>query len=63
MADPNVLAEFDKRIAAVRENIRTLTEQAAAFSGASDEERAAERIAEQERLLAKLVKEREAAAR
>jgi hypothetical protein len=63
MADPNVLAELDKRIAAVRENIRTLTEQAAAFSGASDEERVAERIAEQEALLAKLIKEREAAAR
>lgn len=63
MADQNVLAELDKRIAVVRENIRTLTEQAAAFSGASDEERVAERIAEQETLLAKLVKEREAAAR
>lgn len=63
MADPNVLVELDRRIAAVRENIRTLTEQAAAFSGASDEERVATRIAEQEDLLAKLVKERAAAAR
>ena len=61
MADPNVLAELDKRIRAVRENIRTLTEQAAALSGAEDEERAATRIAEQESLLAKLVKEREMA--
>ena len=63
MADPNVLAELDKRIRAVRENIRTLTEQAAALSGAEDEERAATRIAEQESLLAKLVKEREQAAK
>ena len=61
MADPNVLAELDKRIRAVRENIRTLTEQAAALSGAEDEERAATRIAEQESLLATLVKEREMA--
>ena len=63
MADPNTLAELDKRIRAVRENIRTLTEQAAALSGAEDEERAATRIAEQESLLAKLVKEREKAAK
>lgn len=63
MADPNVLAELDKRIRAVRENIRTLTEQAAALSGAEDEERASTRIAEQEALLAKLVKEREKAAK
>ena len=63
MADANVLAEFDKRIAAVRENIRTLTEQAAAFSGAADEDRVAGRIAEQETLLAKLVKDRANAAK
>ena len=53
------LAEIDQRIADVRENIRGLTEQAAAFSGAGDESRAADRIAEQERLLANLLKERE----
>ena len=63
MSDPAVLAELDRRIAAVRENIRTLTEQAAGFSGAADEERNAERIAEQETLLAKLLKEREGAAK
>jgi hypothetical protein len=54
------LVELDERIAAVRENIRELTEQAAAYSGAEDDERAAERIAEQERLLASLLKERQA---
>ena len=39
--------------------MRELTEQAAAFSGAEDETRAADRIAEQERQLAELLKERE----
>ncbi len=53
------LAELDERIAAVRENIRELTEQAAAYSGAEDDARAAERIAEQEELLAALLKERQ----
>ncbi|PNG27778.1 hypothetical protein [Methylocella silvestris] len=53
------LAEIDQRIADIRENIRVLTEQAAAFSGAADEDRAAERIAEQEALLAELLKHRE----
>ena len=32
------IAEIDKRIAVVRENLRELIEQAAAYSGASDEE-------------------------
>jgi hypothetical protein len=54
------LAELDQRIADVRDNIRELTEQAAAFSGGGDEARAADRIAEQERLLAQLLREREA---
>ena len=54
------LAELDERIAVVRDNIRQLTEQAAAISGAEDETRVADRIAEQERLLAELLKEREA---
>ena len=53
------LAELDERIAEVRDNIRELTEQAAAFSGAGDEARVADRIAEQELLLTELVKERE----
>ena len=53
------LEELDERIAIVRDNIRELTEQAAALSGAEDESRAADRIADQERRLAELLKERE----
>ena len=53
------LEELDQRIAIVRDNIRELTEQAAAFSGAEDETRAADRIADQEQQLAELLKERE----
>ena len=53
------LRELDQRIAAIRDNIRELTEQAAALSGAGDEVRAEDRIAEQEQLLATLLKERE----
>jgi uncharacterized small protein (DUF1192 family) len=52
------LLELDQRIAIVRDNIRELTEQAAALSGAEDETRIADRIADQERLLAELLKER-----
>ncbi len=58
MADEEMEAELDRRIAAVRENIRTLVEQAAAYSGAADEARNADRIAEQESLLAELEKEK-----
>jgi hypothetical protein len=58
MADPS-LEELDERIAIVRDNIRDLTEQAAALSGAEDETRAADRIADQERQLSELLKERE----
>jgi hypothetical protein len=60
MADPSTLIELDQRIAAVRDNIRALTEQATAYSGAEDEERNADRIAEQDALLTRLLKEREA---
>jgi hypothetical protein len=63
MSDVAKLIELDERIAAARENIRELTEQAAAFSGATDEARTADRIAEQETLLAALLKERQALAR
>jgi rubrerythrin len=53
------LEELDERIALIRDNIRELTEQAAALSGAQDETLASDRIAEQERQLAELLKERE----
>ena len=38
------VSELEQRIAIVRENIRQLVEQAAAFSGAEDEDRNADRI-------------------
>src|SRR6266850_8219779 len=60
MADvPLNLAEIEERIAAVRENINELIEQAAAYSGAADEELASRRIAEQEALLELLTRRRE----
>jgi hypothetical protein len=58
MASPS-LQELDERIAIVRDNIRELTEQAAALSGAQDETLIADRIADQERRLAELLKQRE----
>jgi uncharacterized small protein (DUF1192 family) len=52
--------ELDDRIAILRDNIRQLTEQAAASSGAADEERTAGRIAAQNEDLQKLIKQRDA---
>ena len=63
MADPEDLAELDQRIAIIRDNLRELVEQAAAYSGAADEARNADRIADQEARLAALLKEREAQAK
>jgi hypothetical protein len=60
MADPAVLAEIEKRIQVVEDNLRQLVEQAAAYSGAADEERNADRIADQQAKLEALLKEREA---
>jgi uncharacterized small protein (DUF1192 family) len=54
------LAELDQRIAIVRDNIRQLVEQAAAVSGAEDESRNADRIAQQSEELDRLVKQRDA---
>ena len=54
------LAELNDRIAVIRDNIRQLVEQAAASSGARDEERTSGRIAQQQEALDKLVKERDA---
>lgn len=58
MADEAELNEIDRRIAVVRDNLRNLVEQASAYSGAADESRTADRIAEQEELLAALLKEK-----
>jgi hypothetical protein len=54
------LNELNDRIAIIRDNIRQLVEQAAASSGAQDEERISGRIAQQQDELDKLVKERDA---
>jgi len=51
--------EIADRIAILRDNIRQLTEQAAAQSGAANEERTAERIAIQNDELDALLKEQE----
>ncbi len=52
------IAELDREIAVVRENLRELVEQAAANSGAADEELASQRISDQEALLDRLVRQR-----
>ena len=54
------LSELEQRIAIARENIRQLIEQAAAFSGAEDEDRNADRIAQQTEELETLIKQRHA---
>lgn len=60
MADADERMELDERIAIARENLSELTEQAAAFSGAGDEDRAAERIAQQQEILDNLIRQRQA---
>jgi uncharacterized small protein (DUF1192 family) len=54
------LPELNDRIAVVRNNIRQLVEQAAASSGAQDEERMSGRIAQQQEELDRLVIARDA---
>ena len=62
MADHSTLSldELNDRIAIIRDNIRQLIEQAAAMSGAGDEARNADRLAEQQAELDALTKERDA---
>jgi hypothetical protein len=62
MANESTLSrpELDDRIAILRDNLRQLTEQAAASSGAADEQRNADRIAQQSEELDRLVKQRDA---
>jgi len=57
--DGSTLIELDARIALLRANIAELTEQATGSSGAADEERTAERIANQQAQLNVLIAERE----
>jgi hypothetical protein len=59
-AEPLDLAELDERLSVVRDNLRELVEQAAAYSGAADEELMSSRIAEQEAQLEQLTKARAA---
>lgn len=60
MSDTNpTLAELEDRIAILEDNLRDLTEQAAAYSGAGDEDRSSDRIAELEQQLAALKKQRD----
>jgi hypothetical protein len=54
---PLNLAEIEDRIAVIKGNISELVEQAAAYSGAADEERAARRIADQEAQLELLTRQ------
>jgi uncharacterized small protein (DUF1192 family) len=54
------LPELNDRIAILQDNMRQLVEQAAGSSGAQDEERTSERIAQQQEQLDGLVKQRDA---
>jgi uncharacterized small protein (DUF1192 family) len=54
------LSELEQRIAIVRDNIRQLIEQAAGYSGAEDEDRNADRIAQQTEELKRLNTQRDA---
>jgi hypothetical protein len=58
-AEPLSLAELDERLSVVRDNLRELVEQAAAYSGAADEELMNSRISEQQAQLELLTKQRD----
>jgi hypothetical protein len=57
------IAELDDRIAILRDNLRRLVEQAAAASGSQNEERIADRIAQQTNELDQLILERDSRAK
>jgi hypothetical protein len=61
MNNEPTISELEERMAVIRQNIDELVEQAAAYSGAGDEARTADRIAQQEQELAKLIALRDAA--
>jgi hypothetical protein len=58
--NPSSLPELEDRIAIIRDNLRQLVEQAAAASGAEDEVRNADRIAQQTEELERLIRQRDA---
>jgi hypothetical protein len=60
MSDGLSRTELEQRIAEIRQNISQLVEQAAAFSGAADESRTADRIANLEEELRILTKRKDA---
>lgn len=53
------IAAIETRLAAARENLRDLLEQAAAYSGAANEEFMSDRIAKQETVIEHLTKQRD----
>ena len=59
MADQDELDEINRRVAILRDNLRNLVEQAAGNSGAADEARISERIADMEARPADLLKQRD----
>ena len=58
MTDSVELREVERLIQVVEDNLRQLQEEATAVSGAADEERIANRIADQEAKLAALLRQR-----
>ena len=60
---PESIDEIDQRIATLRQNLRDLVEQAAAYSGAADDDLTAQRIADQEAELDILTRKRAELAR
>ena len=59
MDDNETLGELEIQIALIRENLNELVEQAAAYSGAADEELAADRIADLQAKLEELLRRRD----
>ena len=59
MNDNETLGELEIRITLIRENLSELVEQATAYSGAADEERTADRIADLQAKLEELLKKRD----
>ncbi|HET6321430.1 MAG TPA: hypothetical protein VFF87_05210 [Hyphomicrobium sp.] len=57
--DSALLADIDNRIAILRDNLRELVEQAAAYSGAADDSLISDRIADQQAKLDALLAERD----